>query len=391
MHHGYRSTPDSAIDTSMLDKLNSRRTVDARSPSRWTPLSQLSQSAADPRPNRTMPVELPKLLSLPVRSRNQPQSILESPHRYTQTPAISDSSPRSNPFSQPSTGYRSPGGLDPSDFERSPESRTRRTNSGPFCDDFAATPQGGYDAYDDGTNFAMEETSRLHRLNIEDVMRERERGQKRRASSPPCDDPPLPSDAFRRRDAERVSRGSPTPRLAPLPHGSVSSLSSAGRSTASYMDMTTTSSVTSVASFGRRSPPGRSPISPHDGPGYENPFTGPINLNTLSPRPSMNRQVATSQPSQPQQQQHQRALSDLPPTAQGRPIVSPRKLPEPPKSAKAGGSGLTAKMRGFYMCECCPKKPKKFETREELKYVQLFFFLSSIEKTIMGHAKKYYF
>jgi hypothetical protein len=29
---------------------------------------------------------------------------------------------------------------------------------------------------------------------------------------------------------------------------------------------------------------------------------------------------------------------------------------------KSGG-----KFQGFYMCECCPKKPKKFETAEELR------------------------
>ena len=31
---------------------------------------------------------------------------------------------------------------------------------------------------------------------------------------------------------------------------------------------------------------------------------------------------------------------------------------------KPGGSKVH-----FFMCECCPKKPKKFETQEELRYV----------------------
>jgi hypothetical protein len=30
---------------------------------------------------------------------------------------------------------------------------------------------------------------------------------------------------------------------------------------------------------------------------------------------------------------------------------------------KPGGS----KLQKFFMCECCPKKPKKFETAEELR------------------------
>lgn len=40
--------------------------------------------------------------------------------------------------------------------------------------------------------------------------------------------------------------------------------------------------------------------------------------------------------------------------------ASPKKLPE---LQKPGGG----KVQTFQMCECCPKKPKKFETREELR------------------------
>jgi hypothetical protein len=41
-------------------------------------------------------------------------------------------------------------------------------------------------------------------------------------------------------------------------------------------------------------------------------------------------------------------------------MASPRKLND---VAKLNGT----KMQGFLMCECCPKKPKKFETVEELR------------------------
>ncbi|KAJ4288884.1 hypothetical protein N0V88_007217 [Collariella sp. IMI 366227] len=46
-----------------------------------------------------------------------------------------------------------------------------------------------------------------------------------------------------------------------------------------------------------------------------------------------------------------------------RTVVSPRKLAEIPKSH----SSLAAKLKGPYMCECCPKKPKKFESEEDLR------------------------
>jgi hypothetical protein len=45
-------------------------------------------------------------------------------------------------------------------------------------------------------------------------------------------------------------------------------------------------------------------------------------------------------------------------------VVSPRKLAELPKSH----SSLAAKLKGSFMCECCPKKPRRFETEEELRY-----------------------
>ena len=55
---------------------------------------------------------------------------------------------------------------------------------------------------------------------------------------------------------------------------------------------------------------------------------------------------------------HQRALSDQ------KNMVSPRKLTETLRT-----NGTVGKIQGFFMCDCCPKKPKKFETAEELRYV----------------------
>lgn len=355
MHNAYQFRPGAdAYDSSMLDKLNARRPLDNLSPTQWSPLS----ASARDNSNRPTPMQLPKILSLPDRTRLH-QPLLDSPHRYTQTPLLSAVSPRYHPFRHGSLqmgDYRSPLSADSGDSEQSPYPRTRRQNSGSVADD--ASTQGSYEMRDDDIDFPMEETSRLHMLNIDDAYRDRERdrGQKRRASSPPEDGVvPLATDMFRRRDMNGLSRGSPTPRLTPIPQSSVSSVSSTGRSATSYSCMTTASSITSMGSFDRRSPNGPSPISP------DSPYTASVSLGGLSRRASNGRGVAVQQP-------HQSTLSELSAPAQGnRALASPRRAGDPPKP---NGGLLAAKMQGFFMCECCPKKPKKFETQEELRYVK---------------------
>ncbi len=68
------------------------------------------------------------------------------------------------------------------------------------------------------------------------------------------------------------------------------------------------------------------------------PYTTPMSLTT-SPRSSVARTP------------HHRTLSE-----QSRALSSPRKLTE-----------IKHKMQGFYLCDCCPKKPKKVETAAELR------------------------
>lgn len=337
----------SAIDSSMLSKLNR--------PARRSNLSASVNDLPQSRPNHTHV----STISLPHRSKQQP--FLDT--TLTRSPAPMSAV---SPFSQASSGaldYRSPIGSEMGDFERSPVPRTRRTNSGSVPDDVTIS---SYDTREDETDFPMER-ERMRTLNIEDQWRDRERereneycqiGQKRRASSPPGDDIPLPSDPLRRREGI-LSRGSPTPRLTVIPQGSVSSISSASRSN-SYTSNLTASSMTSMGSFGRRSPNGLSPsgLSPTD-PHGNSPYATPIS-STTSPRSALGRSIALQSP-------HQRTLSEQTMLGQGnRTLASPRKLAEIPKNPS---SLVAAKMKGPYMCECCPKKPKKFETEDELKYV----------------------
>lgn len=303
-------------------------------------------------------IQLPSL-SLPARPKPNNQT-LDSP-RFVDAPLSSAISPRNNSFSQISMSrdYRSP--VEPMsaiEFDRSPFSRRRimRKDSGPFADDL--TPA---ERYETDSEFPLEETDRLRQIHLDDGRHSRlnslsyecqPQSLKRRASSPPGDEPIIrhassQSDLLRRR--EGVSRNSPAPRLSvnpPLnpPLGSMSSVSSGDRS-GSFGGLSTATSMTSSLSFGRRSPVGVSPSGLSPTEVVTSPFTTPNSL-TLSPRTTV----------VPRTGLHQRGPSD------SRNAVSPRKLTEPSIRAPSG----VARAQGFYMCDCCPKKPKKFETREEL-------------------------
>jgi hypothetical protein len=351
----YRPNGDS-IDHSMLDKLNR--------PARRSGLSASVNDAPGPRPHHAQLTTL----SLPHRSR---QSFLES--SFTKSPGpISATSPVHPPFGHHGRGsmdHRSPFGTDTSDYDRSPLPRsTSRLHSGPVTDDGAHSAYGGYEIREDDIDFPMEETTRMRSLAIEDQWRERDwdrdrdcyqPGQKRRASSPPSDDAAIANDmASRRRDCGLMSRGSPTPRLLVIPQNSVSSVSSVSRS-GSYVSNLTASSITSLGSFGRRSPNGLSPggLSPTDPMSCSSPYPPPS--LSASPRPSAGRSLGALSP------HHHTPSEQSLPAQVTRTAASPRKLAEIPKSHS---SSLAAKLKGPYMCECCPKKPKKFETEEELRY-----------------------
>ncbi|KAH7140470.1 hypothetical protein B0J13DRAFT_638191 [Dactylonectria estremocensis] len=95
--------------------------------------------------------------------------------------------------------------------------------------------------------------------------------------------------------------------------------------------------ITTANSFGRRSPVGLSPgsVSPIS---CNSPYITPVSLNP-SPRTSISGRGSI----------HYRNVSG----------ASTRKITEVQKPRGT-------KMQGFFMCECCPKKPRRFETVEEL-------------------------
>lgn len=300
-----------------------------RSVEKSPPGSLLSVSANPSLPRRLHPEShYPELSAhqplplppLPIRS-------LDAPARLIENPPYSAISPRSAPFQNKLADYRT--STEPYDIDRSPRTRKSRNNS-----DDASSTQGGYD-YELADGMELEEASDLKRdlkrFHLHDGYVAA--GQKRRAASPPSDHS-VPGQPHLIRRSDTSSRGSPVPRLAKPAQGAPMPPLSRSNSYMSGISITPSSATTNV-SYDRRSP-GHSPggVSPISA---TSPLTNSASLNP-SPRGSISSRTPA----------HARNESS-----------SRNKL----ESKQSGGS----KMQLFHMCECCPKKPKKFETAEELQ------------------------
>jgi hypothetical protein len=287
--------------------------------------------------------------------------------------------------------YRSPSDRD--DAERSPLPYLQHSASGSLSNSednpsFASRANGDSDRNSDiDTDFPMEETSGLRRLRIDDNSLRLEShsptsaaGQKRRASSPPGEDgqPSLhtvgsASELFRRR--ESAARASPTPRLHSS-HGSVSSVGSGPRngSYISNLSLAASSSITSMSSYGRLSPGGLSPggLSPGTmSPGGLSPgglSPGGLSPGGVSPRSNdggndspytTSSSITASPHGSVSSPQNQHTMPEV------RSLIGTRKSSE--RNIGLVKRITTDKLHGVFICECCPKKPKKFETEEELK------------------------
>ena len=228
---------------------------------------------------------------------------------------------------------------------------------------------------DSAADFPMEETGALRQLHLEDppppsyetpyfysssVDARSGMSLKRRASSPPPeaahDDKALHSagsstELYQRSTAHlTATRDSPLSRFAPLQHGSISSTSSSGLRNGSYASSgglsVGGSSISSLSTHERHSPGGLSPASDQ------------LNTRDFQHNHSL---PMTSSPRDALQRAHQRTSSDVKSAAAIARKMStensgPRKVHNAP--------GLQAHV---HICECCPKKPKKFDTLEELK------------------------
>ena len=241
---------------------------------------------------------------------------------------------------------------------------------------------------EDSADFPMEDTDTgasntqaLRQLHLEDqtppasfesapnhyfVADSRSSGMKRSASSPPPDasrGDKVPthsvggsSDPYQRNTSSHLqatnNRDSPITRYA-QPHGSVSSSSSQGLPNGSYASSAAlsagNSSITSISSHERLSPRGVSPSSEH-------------HLNIKHEGPYYNQQSMNPSPQDPFPPTHQRTPSD----PQAAAAIARKMSSDPPSQRKSSAPSLQAHV---HICSCCPKKPKKFDTLEELRYL----------------------
>jgi hypothetical protein len=361
VHDKYQSNAQ-AYDKSLLQKLDARRGSDNITPPRGYSKSAFSTSASDSSPTSRIAHEhryptAMKPLSLPIITSRP--LLVESPlSQWADTPVSSTSSGNSYPYArfggQNQFDHRSPS--DTAESDRSPLPYIRRSGSSSVMsigDDASSVTSRSRESYDQGVSpehdvdFHMEEAG-LRRLHLDDYSARSDAhspgstaGQKRRASSPPGDDGPSlhtvgsASDLYRRRESASRTFHSNS--------GSVSSTASAPRS-GSYVSTLSAggSSITSLSSYGRLSPGG---ISPGALDMADSPYVTSLSLNP-SPRGSLPRA------------NHNRTISET------RPLMTSRKLSD---SLNHGKHNSTPKMQGVFMCECCPKKPKKFDSQEELK------------------------
>jgi hypothetical protein len=262
----------------------------------------------------------------------------------------------------PNSGFRSPG------FESNPidsafPSRWNPNNATPGTPDDSTSGFRSHRNSDDHGVFLdpdmgnMEESG-MRELNIHDRTPSGGDGEqlgikgvgvKRRASSPPSDGPlredRVPGSAneiYHRRSMQMLAnRGSQQP-------GSVSSNASLGpRSFASGWNLSVASSATSYSGerHSERLSPGLSPSADADF-GPVSPYAASRSLNR-SPRSSA-----------PKPLPHHRKPSGA---------SQDSKMPTPTDSQVHSRQNSLSKIQGFFVCECCPKKPKKFENADELR------------------------
>lgn len=261
-------------------------------------------------------------------------------------------------------GFRSPG------FD-SASTESHRGRFGSICTPgpLDEIPSQHRSSYDHGMfpdhDFGMEENG-MRELNIndrspaesEDYQLGPKGGLKRRASSPPSEaareDRPTTSgqnDLYHRRSAQMlVNRNCNASRFQGAP-GSLSSTGSVGQRTnsigSSYGFSTAASSMTSYGGDQRLSPNALSPLGEKE-LSPVSPYAASRSLDP-SPRGSLSRP------------QHQRGFSETE-HAQVRKMSTESML-------LSRQNSIASRIPGAYICECCPKKPKKFDSEGDLRYV----------------------
>lgn len=337
-----------AYDKEMLSKLDLRRKSDNRTPPNYT-RSAFTASAQGSSPT----------IDISHRQRTQLRPI-SIPNLSATEPICSEYFPASSPHSQTLVPLDSKSPFDSRDLDQSISLNHRLSRN-------------GYHGNSDELNYnnkshifpeqipswereeeSQEETG-IKRLDINEYSSRAgfyspctASGKKRRASSAIENDSSslhaVGSSYDLKRRESLTSRNSAGPRYHSQ-SGSISSNTSDTRNNSYTSSLSVAaSSITSMGSLGRLSPSG---ISPRCIDGTESPCTTSQSLNP-SPRGSLPR------PS------YQRRIS-----SDNRLLVLPaRQLPDLVSHSQQ--SRPISNLNGVYICECCPKKPKKFDTLENL-------------------------
>ncbi|KAI9886765.1 MAG: hypothetical protein M1823_001408 [Watsoniomyces obsoletus] len=357
----------SAVDASSLQRLHADLKGDRRDPRTMLPLPDHRHPSS---PEPTMPCD-----NGPRRSSTSVDSGVGM--HGMQMPSMSRSFRSPRPTPRQSSGLSSVPEVELTQVgEREHRHHTYRSRSGsllaPRGDGMNQSPATIFDQmiYAEPENESSEE-SQMRRLRLGESERTPPRarryspnskaGQKRRASSPPREHDDRHStlspatgnsnELFHRRSSGHLL-GRRTPPLSRFPHSSLSSASSVTRasSTVSSTGMTLiTNSLTSLASsHDRLSPSGHSPGS-ELGSSSGSPCVRSSSLNP-SPRDA------------PARTAHHRATSEV-------------KVPSGIRTAPRHGSTISdsqglSRRPVVLLCDCCPKKPRRFDTADELRIHQ---------------------
>ena len=221
------------------------------------------------------------------------------------------------------------------------------------------------------SDFPTEETRRMRRLHLDDrtppsidVQSPNSRlGTKRKASSPHRDSPrddkaPLQvaggtsSELYQRRTSgpHLANRASPVNPYHHT-HGSVSPASSVGLRNGSYASSAGrsvggASSITSISSYGRLSPGAISPLSEQHEGRDSHYLLSPSSESSLHSFAVLSHQHVTSE------------------NKSSAAVARKMSTDNSNRVKQAAAPKLQA---NIHMCSCCPKKPKKFDTLEELR------------------------
>ena len=355
-------------------------------------LSRIGKPSSPPQTASLGPGNNPTMVkSLPLHARDRSQlhrlsvsaisaGSFDPVSRWVRNPASALSPGSRQAWRDDSMVVRSPSidgsvpssATDSDSYSRLREDNQRSTRgSYPSADDSVSLPtRSSRDSYDhfvfaeSEAESPMEATGRMRRLNLADSAPSRtderlslsKQGMKRRAISPPVETShgekvashcaTTTCDAYPRTTLVSSFPRSPGSRVH-LKHGSFSSTSSASlrnNSLASSIGLSVAgSSMTSASSFERHSPGGISPSSDID-LSQDSSYVTSVSLNPNS-------------------------CTLLNPARLPRTQTPPARTSSVQSTVNKARKNNASRVGEIVICECCPKKPRKFHNEEELRQV----------------------